>query len=146
MKAWVTTRLLVGAPQGRRCWNSREGREGGEGEVHGPVRVPYSTDEETEARKAELSAEFRQRSQSLVSLWSPALEGDGVLTAFSAWAREAQWPPPQRTVPKILNISSAQQRNTSDSEQMDGPLRWVLHIFLRLFTLCQVLNPVGKTG
>ena len=98
MKAWMTTRLLVGVPRGWRCWNSREGREGVEGEVHGPVRLPYSTDEETEAPKAEFSAEFRQRSQSLVSLCFPALEGEGGLMAFSAWAREAQWPPPQRTV------------------------------------------------
>lgn len=92
-------------------WNSREGREGRGKEVYSPVTFPYLTDEETEASKVEFSAEFRQRSQSLVHSYStdfflgfPALEEEGVRMTFSAWAREGKCPPPQVTVASETSV------------------------------------------
>lgn len=68
------------------------GAGSGEGKVHGPVGFPYLTDEETEALKVALRAEFRLSFSGV-----PRPGGGGMLMAFRAWAREAQGPPPGRT-------------------------------------------------
>lgn len=96
-KAWMTTRLLVVASGGWRCWSpeTRTLERGGKwgGGVHSHVGVPYLTDEETEALRAELSAVFWQRSQSFFPPGFPALEGEGC-SQHSVLGQGAQRPPP----------------------------------------------------
>ena len=64
-----------------------------EGEAHSHVGVPYLTDEETEALRAELNAVFWQTSQSFFPLGFPALKGAGC-SQHSVLGQGAQWPPP----------------------------------------------------
>lgn len=69
----------------------RGGKRGGG--VHSHVGVPYLTDEETEALRAELNAVFWQRSQSFFPLGFPALKGEGC-PQHSVLGQGAQRPPP----------------------------------------------------
>lgn len=90
-----------------------------EGEAHSHVGVPYLTDEETEALRAELNAVFWQTSQSFF-LWGFLPSRGRGAHSIQSWARSSAASTLKSC--RLLNVSRAMWNNTHDFEGMVGPL------------------------